>query len=131
MLDPAYVRDHMDEVRAGFKNRGLRADAELEQLATLEARRRRLIPELEGLKREQNASGDEVARAKRQGRDASHLFEANKMRGQRIKQLEVELDSAERQRTILLETLPNVPHSSVPVGKASADNVVVRTSGEP
>src|ERR671915_2008693 len=125
MLDPAYVRDHMDEVRAGFKHRGLEADAELEQLATLEARRRRLIPEMEGLKREQNAAGDEVARAKRQGQDASHLFEANKMRGQRIKQLEVELDSAERQRTILLETLPNVPHSSVPVGKASADNVVV------
>ena len=51
--------------------RGVNADAELEQLATLEARRRRLIPELEGLKREQNAAGDEVARAKRQGLDAS------------------------------------------------------------
>src|SRR5690348_7619022 len=51
MLDPAYVRDHTEEVRTAFRNRGLQADAELEQLATLEARRRRLIPELEGLKR--------------------------------------------------------------------------------
>ena len=67
MLDPAYVRDHMDDVRAGLRNRGLEPDAELEQLATLEARRRRLIPEVEGLKREQNAAGEEVARAKRQG----------------------------------------------------------------
>src|SRR6185503_19150197 len=64
MLDPGFVRDHMDDVRAGLRNRGLNPDAELEQLATLEARRRRLIPEIEGLKREQNAAGDEVARAK-------------------------------------------------------------------
>jgi seryl-tRNA synthetase len=53
------------------------------------------------------------------------------MRGQKIKQLEVELDSADRERTILLETLPNLPHASVPLGKSAADNVVVRTWGEP
>ena len=131
MLDPNYVRDNLEAVQKGLASRGLEVTAELQQLATAETHRRRLIPQIEGLKREQNASGDEVARAKRQGKDASHLFEANKMRGQKIKQLEVELDSAERQRTILLETLPNVPHASVPVGKTSADNVVVRTWGEP
>ena len=81
MLDPTYVRDHAEEVRAGLQHRGLKPDAELEQLATLEARRRRLIPELEGLKREQNAAGDQVARAKRQGQDASSIFAANKARG--------------------------------------------------
>ncbi len=64
-----------------FSNRGLDADADLEQLATLETRRRRLIPEIEGLKREQNAAGDEVARAKRQGQDATPLFAASKARG--------------------------------------------------
>jgi len=72
-----------------------------------------------------------VARAKRQGKDVSHIFEANKARGQKIKQIEVELESAERERTMLLETLPNIPHASVPVGKSSADNVVVRKWGEP
>src|ERR687896_1198416 len=131
MLDPAYVRDHMDEVRAGFRNRGLEADAELEQLATLEARRRRLIPELEGLKRDQNAAGDEVARAKRQGKDASAVFEANRQRAQQIRQLGIELDQVEQQRSLLLLSLPNVPHASVPIGKSEADNVVVRTWGEP
>ena len=112
-------------------NRGLSVTAELQQLATAEAHRRRLIPQIEGLKREQNTSGDQVARAKRQGEDVKHLFEASKQRAQKIKQLEVELDGAERQRTMLLETLPNLPHSSVPVGKSAADNVVVRTWGEP
>ena len=43
------------------------------RIATLETARRRLIPELEGLKREQNTSGDEIARAKRQGLDTAHF----------------------------------------------------------
>jgi seryl-tRNA synthetase len=131
MLDPAYVREHQQEVKRGLESRGLNVDGELEQLATLENRRRRLIPELEGLKRDQNAAGDEVARAKRQGKDASAIFEANRHRGQQIRQLGIELDQVEQQRTILLMSLPNVPHTSVPVGKSEADNVVVRTWGEP
>jgi seryl-tRNA synthetase len=130
MLDPNYVRDNLEAVQTGMTNRGLNVTAELQQLATAESHRRRLIPTIEGLKREQNSSGDQVARAKRQGQDASHLFEASKQRAGKIKQLEFELDSAERQRTVLLEALPNLPHSSVPVGKGAADNVVVRTWGE-
>jgi seryl-tRNA synthetase len=131
MIDAAYVRDHLEEVRAGLRNRGLEPDAELEQLATLEARRRRLIPELEGLKREQNTSGDEIARIKRQGLDASGVFAANKARAQQIRQLEIQSDNVELQRTALLMTLPNLPHTSVPVGAGAAENQEVRRHGEP
>jgi seryl-tRNA synthetase len=131
MIDPVYVRDHMDEVRTGLTNRGVRADGELEQLATLENRRRRLIPELEGLKREQNTAGDEIARAKRQGQDASPLFAANKARAQQIRQLEIQLDQVEQQRSALLMGLPNLPHRSVPVGGSAAENVEVRREGTP
>ena len=130
MLDAAYVRDHMEAVRAGLRNRGLEPDAELEQIATLEARRRRMIPEIEGLKREQNTAGDEVARAKRQGKDASDIFAANKARAQHIRQLEVQLDQVELQRTALLMAIPNLPHETVPVGPAEK-NQEVRRHGEP
>lgn len=131
MLDPSFVRDNIETVRDGLASRGLDVTAELQQLATFEAQRRRLIPLIEGLKREQNTSGDQVARAKRQGEEVKHLYEASKARTQKIKQMEIELDSVERQRTLILETLPNLPHASVPVGKTAADNVVVRTWGEP
>jgi seryl-tRNA synthetase len=131
MLDPAYVREHLDEVRTAMQNRGLAADAELEQLATLEARRRRLIPEMEGLKREQNAAGDEVARAKRQGLDATPIFAANKARAQHIRQLEIQVDQVEQQRAALLMTLPNLPHASVPVGRSAEQNQEVRRHGDP
>ncbi|MEW6319556.1 MAG: serine--tRNA ligase [Acidobacteriota bacterium] len=131
MLDPAFVRDNLEAVRAGLASRGLDAAGELELLATLESQRRRVIPQLEGLKREQNTAGDEVARAKRQGLDARPIFEANKQRSQKIKQLEIELENVELQRSRLLATLPNLPHASVPAGTSAADNAVVRTWGEP
>src|SRR5215208_1482479 len=119
MLDPGLLREQLEVIREAMARRGTQVDAELEQLATLEARRRRLIPELEGLKREQNAAGDEVARAKRQGLDASPIFAANKARAQQIRQLEIQTDQVEQQRTSLLMTLPNIPHASVPVGASA------------
>ncbi len=131
MLDTVFLRDRLEDLRAALRNRGVQADAELERAVTLEAARRRLIPELEGLKREQNASGEEVARAKRQGLDPSSIFAANKARAQTIRQLEAELDDVEQQRTLLLMTLPNVPHASVPVGASAADNKEMRRHGEP
>ncbi len=131
MLDSAYVRDHADEVRTGLRNRGLDPDKALEEIATLETARRRMIPELEGLKRQQNTSGDEIARARRQGLDTTAVQEANRARAQQIKQLTVTLDAIELKRTHALMVLPNLPHASVPVGASAADNVEVRRAGEP
>lgn len=130
MLDPGYVRENVDHVRQRLAARGVDLSSELEQLATLESTRRRLIPQVEGLKREQNTAGDEVARAKRQGLDARPIFEANKQRAQKIKQMEIELDGVELQRGRLLSTIPNLPHESVPRGASAADNLVVRSWGE-
>jgi len=131
MLDPSYIRDHLEEVRAGLRNRGLNPDKTLEEIATLETARRRLIPEIEGLRRQQNASGDDFARAKRQGKDGTQIQEGNKQRAVQIKQMGVQLDSIEYQRSAAVTNLPNLPHSSVPVGKNAADNVEVRRHGTP
>ena len=131
MLDPAFLRDNLQTVRDRLQSRGNDLARELEELAMLETQRRRLLPEIEGLKREQNAAGDEVARAKRQGLDATKIQEANRARGQQIKQLSVELDSCEQRRNRILLIIPNLPHESVPVGRSSADNVEVRRHGTP
>ncbi len=131
MLDPAILRDRMDAVRAGLRNRGLAADADLDRLVALETRRRTLLPGVEGLKRQQNAAGEEVARAKRQGLDPSAVFATNKARGQQIKELEVELEQVEAERAALMMTLPNLPHASVPLGSSAEGNQEVRRHGEP
>jgi seryl-tRNA synthetase len=131
MLDPSFIRDHIEEVRTGLRNRGIDPDKALEEIATLETARRRLIPELESLKRAQNTSGDEIARAKRMGQDTAPVQEASRARSQEIKQKGIQLDSIEYQRTAAVLNLPNLPHASVPVGKSAADNVEVRRVGEP
>jgi seryl-tRNA synthetase len=131
MLDPSYIRDHTTEVRAGLRNRGLDPDKALEEIVTLQTARRRMIPELEGLKRAQNTSGDEIARAKRQGLDTAPVQEANRTRAHQIKQLGFQLDSVDHQLTAAVLVLPNLPHPTVPVGKSAADNVEVRRVGDP
>src|SRR3954465_3306141 len=81
MLDPSFIRDHVEEVRTGLRNRGLDPDKALEEIVTLETARRRLIPEVESLKRAQNTSGDEIAKARRMAQDTAPVQEASPARG--------------------------------------------------
>jgi seryl-tRNA synthetase len=131
MLDPNYLRDHLDEARQGFRNRGLDPDAALSDFASRESERRHLIQEVEELKRQQNLTADEIGKARQQGLDTSAIQEASRARAQRIKQLDLELQTVEEARNQSLLVLPNLPHASVPVGASSSDNVEVRRHGEP
>src|SRR6185369_766536 len=112
VIDPALFRDNLDAVRTALANRGVDMTRELEELAALEARRRRLLPELEG-------------------QDTSKIQEANRQRAAQIKQLGVELDLLEQRRNQGLLVIPNIPHSSVPIGKSGDDNKEVRRVGIP
>jgi seryl-tRNA synthetase len=131
MVDPALLRDNSETLRAALRNRGADLAAEIEELTALEQQRRRLLPELEGLKRDQNAAGEEAARARREGRDITAIQEASRQRAQRIKQMDVDLESIDVRRNRGLLTIPNVPHRTVPVGRSAADNVEVRRHGDP
>ena len=131
MLDPALLRDRFDFVRDTLQKRGTNLDAELQSLAALEAERRRLLQEVEGLKREQNAAAEEVARAKKQGLDTTQIQEASRARAQRVKQGDVQLAELEQRRSQGLLVLPNLPHATVPAGKSADDNVEVRRHGTP
>ena len=131
MIDPTYVREHLQDVDARLRTRGLDPSSDLSELGTLEGERRRLIPLVENLKREQNEAGEAVAKAKREGRDPSGIFAENKARAGRVRELETELAGIEQRRDERLLVLPNLPHASVPVGKSAADNVEVRRWGTP
>ena len=131
MIDPILVRERPQDVEGRLRARGLDPSADLAELATVEAERRRLIPLVETLKRDQNAAGEAVAKAKREGLDPSAIFSDNKARAARIRELEGELAAIELRRDTRLLVLPNLPHESVPVGKSAADNVEVRRWGTP
>ena len=131
MIDPVLVRERPADVDARLRARGIDPSADLTELTALEAERRRLIPLVENLKREQNEAGEAVARAKKEGRDPSGIFAENKARAGKVREHEAELAGIEQRRDAKLLTLPNLPHESVPVGKSAAENVEVRTWGTP
>jgi seryl-tRNA synthetase len=131
MIDSVLLREDLERLLAAMRRRGVDLSLEVEQLKALEARRRALLPELEGLKRDQNVAGEEVARAKRQGLDTTETQRANRERAQRIKELGAELESVEQQRNQGLLIVPNLPHDSVPSGRTASDNVEVRRVGTP
>src|SRR6476660_8077011 len=131
MLDPTYVRENLPAVREALRRRGMNPDQALDALATLLSDRRRVIPEFEELKRQQNASGEEIGRAKRQGLDTTAIQEAGRARAQHIKTLQAQVDAVEAQLADALLTLPNLPHASVPEGRSAEDNVEVRRHGTP
>jgi seryl-tRNA synthetase len=131
MIDPQWLRDRLADVEARLRARGLDPAKELGELTALDAERRRLIPEVETLKRDQNAAGEAAARARRAGEDPSTIFAENKARAAKIRDLEAELGEVERRRDALLLMLPNLQHESVPAGASAADNPEVRRWGMP
>jgi seryl-tRNA synthetase len=131
MLDPTLVREHFDDLRARLRTRGAALDPLLDRLAALEVDRRRIIPQVESIKRDRNEAGEQIARLKREGGDASALLEANKERAEQVKRLDAELERIEAERRDVLLRVPNVPHESVPVGGSADDNHEVRRWGTP
>ena len=124
MLDPNFVEDNLETVQNGHgEPRAERDRPSCSSSRRAESHRRRLDPADRGAqaRAEHGRRRGRAREAAGPGRQAS--YEASKQREQKIKQLEVELEAAERQRTMLLEMLPNLPHASVPVGKSAADNV--------
>ena len=123
------MRDHLDEVEAAMKNRGAAVD--IEAIRRLDQQRRKALHEVETLKARRNAVSGDIARLKKEGKDATALIEEMRGAGDRIKELDARAGEADEKLEALLLDVPNLPHASVPVGKTADDNVEVRRWGTP
>jgi seryl-tRNA synthetase len=123
MLDLKALRDDPEAARAALARRG--DDAGLDRVLQLDARRRELIPQVEGLRAEQNAASGQIAEAKRSGGDAAEAIGRMKEVSARAKQLGEELADVEAELDAALLLLPNLPDPTA----AGADEVV-RTVGD-
>jgi seryl-tRNA synthetase len=128
MLDAKYIREHLDEVREKLGLRGQAID--LDQFISIDSERRKIIQEWEKLRALQKKVSDEVSKRKREGEDTSELISEMKKVSQEMKGLDELVAEKERALEEFLLTVPNIPHSSVPIGKDSSDNVEVRRWGE-
>lgn len=128
MLEAKYIREHLDEVRERLALRGQTIN--LGQFVLIDGERRKAIQEWEKLRALQKKVSDEVSKKKREGQDASDLIEEMKKVSQELKGLDGIIEEKEKTLQDFLLIVPNLPHSSVPVGKDPSDNVEVRRWGE-
>lgn len=130
MLDAKLLRNEPDRVKQGLLNRGKSLD-DITRFADLDTRRRELLQEVEQLKNRRNTVSQEVAARKRSGEDAEGLILEMRQVGDRIKELDEDVRAVESELDHVLLSIPNVPHSSVPVGKSEEDNAELRKWGQP
>ena len=127
MLDIKFIRENLDAVKKSIKDRGLRID--LESLIKLDDSRRKALSELEDLRAEKNKANDEISALLKAKKDAKVKIASMKKTADRIDRLEDELKEINAELDKSLLVIPNIPHSSVPVGDASCKKTV-RSWGE-
>ncbi len=134
MLDIKFIREHPEIVRADLRKRG---DAEkeelLESLIELDINWRELKQQLDNLRSRRNNASKEINELKKQGKHGHLKQILDEIKGlpDRIKRdEEKEAELASKIKGILMR-IPNILHESVPIGKDSSENVVVKTWGKP
>ncbi|MBI5483662.1 MAG: serine--tRNA ligase [Deltaproteobacteria bacterium] len=128
MLDMKYIRENPDEAERGLRTRG--GASYLEGFRELDDRRRSLLQTNETLKAERNRVSDEIGRVKDKSLVQDQILQMRAV-SQTIKEQDEELKQLEEKLQNFLLTIPNLPHSSTPLGASENDNVVVRSWGEP
>jgi len=129
MLDLNFLRNTFETVRERLMARG--GGDPLAAFPETDNARRAAVTEIESLKAQRNQLSAEVAKAKKEGRDASEAIAQSKETGARIKQLEDKVSELDETLRNLLRGVPNVPHESVPAGRDESGNVEVRRWGKP
>ncbi|MFP5110539.1 serine--tRNA ligase [Neobacillus sp. C211] len=129
MLDIKVLRADFEDVKAKLQKRGEDLSA-LDQFEELDQRRRELIVETEKLKSRRNEVSQQVASLKREKQDADHLIKEMREVGDQIKTFDDELRVVEESLELLMLSIPNIPHESVPVGETEDDNIEIRQWGK-
>jgi seryl-tRNA synthetase len=127
------LREEPDLIRRGAIDKG-EDPSVVDAALSLDARRRQLLGDSDGLKAERNAVSRQIgeairAGAKSDGPEVAALKRRSTEAGAKIEKLDAELAATETELEELLLRIPNPADPDVPVGDASA-NQIVRTWGE-
>ncbi|QVY61613.1 serine--tRNA ligase [Cytobacillus gottheilii] len=129
MLDIKVLRADFEGVKEKLQHRGEDL-TDLNKFEDLDVKRREIIVEAEQLKSRRNEVSQRVALLKREKKDADQLIAEMREVGDRIKTLDEEQRAVEEELNLLLLSIPNIPHESVPVGETEDDNVEAWNWGE-
>jgi len=127
MLDLQALRNDLANVTARLATRGFVLDAA--RFEQLEGERKIIQTRTQELQAKRNSSSKLIGQAKAKGEDVSAIMAEVASLGDELKQAEVQLNEVQSALQQFLEVIPNMPHTSVPLGKSEADNLEVRKVG--
>jgi len=129
MLDPQLLRRDPEKTAELLKSRGFVLD--VHQIRLLEEQRKALQTRQQELQQQRNQDSKTVGKLKAKGEDASSLISDLDKLGTELARIEQELQHVQKEIATLAESIPNIPHPSVPEGNTEADNVELRKWGQP
>ena len=129
MLDLKLLQSNPEIVENALKNRQSKLD--IKEFVEMDKKRRGILRELEALQSERNKASGEVAKLKREGKDASDLLSRLGEIAARVKALDKQADEIKQTVQEWVLGVPNVPDQSVPIGVSEEDNREVARWGEP
>jgi seryl-tRNA synthetase len=127
MLDPQFIRHHLDAVIANCINRNVQADPAA--VVRLDDERKRLVQEAQVLQQQANELAKSIPQQKDPAAKQALIAEGKKLREQ-VASAEQQVKQVEADLHAVLLTIPNMSHPDAPVGKDPTDNKVIRTWGD-
>jgi seryl-tRNA synthetase len=128
MLDLKLIRSDPERVKEALARRG--AAAQVDELLGLDARRRELLPRIEGAQAERKTISKQIGEAKQRGEDAAEQMAAVAELKRTIEEGKAELDQVDVDLRRVAADLPNLPDPEAPEGMTEEDAVVLREEGE-
>jgi seryl-tRNA synthetase len=128
MLDPKLLKESPEIVRELLKKRNI--DFPLEDLLSVDKRRRELIIEIEANRQKKNILTNTIAQKKKQDCDTSEEISEIRRISDNLSKLEFEKLNTDTKFKHLIMSLPNLILDSVPIGDDKSDNVFLRSGGD-
>jgi len=128
MLDIRYIRENPDKIKEALKNKNSKVN--IDEFLEMDIERRNLLVEVEKLKSMRNIESNGIAALKKQGEDASAKLNEMKLVSQKIKKIDSKVGEINNKINNKAMLIPNIPHSSVPVGPDAQSNKVVKEWGK-
>src|ERR1700730_18455368 len=129
MLDAAFIREHLDAVKANCRNRNVKTDAH--RGVQLDDERKRLVQDAQVKQQQQNLNSKQMPLFAGHPETRQQLIDEGKRLRTQIAELEEQRKQVEKDLHAAMLAIPNMTHADAPVATAAGDNKVIRTWGEP
>jgi len=128
MLEVKFIRENPEAIRGMLKKRNV--EAPLDEIVELDSKWRKVKQKADELRAKRNRFSVGIAEMKKKKQSADAKISEMQKCGKELEELEKEVGGLEEKIASVALLIPNIPHSSVPIGKGEDENVVVRTWGK-